>query len=278
MHVTRELARPWATLNTVSRLLRSSFVSAALLLVACGRSASADTHEGSEPSTKPSTPPAALPAHGTSIEHELRPFVSAHGTGTLHRFRVPLASARLTFVDLHYKTALINILGDHRLLLNGGYWAYQGSAKKIQGLLVVNGTQLAPRANNLNGGVLEIRDGRGRLLASNVPLDPNGATLAIQCNPRLVDQGQVIPKLESARLAARTALCLRDEGTVLDAYLTHDDTRTTLAELGTFLVQEGCQFALNLDGGPSTAAAFRDGERLLTIGLGEALPYGLAFD
>jgi hypothetical protein len=88
----------------------------------------------------------------------------------------------------------------------------------------------------------------------------------------------VIPKLESARLAARTALCLRDEGSVLDAYLTHDDTRTTLSELGTFLVQEGCQFALNLDGGPSTAAAFRDGERLLTIGLGEALPYGLAFD
>jgi exopolysaccharide biosynthesis protein len=204
--------------------------------------------------------------------------VSARGQGTLHRFRIPLARARVSFVDLHYKTALINILGDHRLLINGGYWAYQGSVKKIQGLLVVNGVQLAPRANNLSGGVLEIRDGKARLLASDRALDPSGATLAIQCNPRLVDQGRVIPKLEAARLAARTALCLRDDGTTLDAYLTHDDTRTSLAELGAFLVEEGCQFALNLDGGPSTAAAFRDGESLLTIGLGEALPYGLAFD
>jgi len=70
----------------------------------------------------------------------------------------------------------------------------------------------------------------------------------------------------------------RHRSATLDAYLTHDDTRTTLAELGAFLVQEGCQAALNLDGGPSTAAAFRDGEKLLTVGLGEALPYGLAFD
>jgi uncharacterized protein YigE (DUF2233 family) len=143
--------------------------------------------------------------------------------------------------------------------------------------LVVNGTPLAPRANNLHGGVLEIRESKGRLLPSD-QLEATDATLAIQCSPRLVDQGRVIPKLESARLAARTALCLRDQGTTLDAYLTHDDTRTTLAELGTFLVAEGCESALNLDGGPSTAAAFRDGERLLTIGLGEALPYGLAFD
>ncbi|MEY4514841.1 MAG: hypothetical protein RLZZ450_6963, partial [Pseudomonadota bacterium] len=178
----------------------------------------------------------------------------------------------------HYKTALINILGDHRLLINGGYWAYQGSAKKIQGLLVVNGVQHAPRANNLNGGVLEVRAGKGRLLSSDTTFDATGALLAVQCSPRLVDQGRVIPKLESARLAARTALCLRDDGTTLDAYLTRDDTRTTLAELGAFLVREGCQAALNLDGGPSTAAAFRDGEKLLTVGLGEALPYGLAFD
>jgi hypothetical protein len=253
---------------------------AALLSVACGRSAAADPRARAQPATSPDGPHAASPdtRQGALITHTLRPFESAHGKGSLHRFRVPLAHARLSFVDLHYQTPLINILGDHRLLINGGYWAYQGSAKKIQGLLVVNGAQHAPRANNLNGGVLEIRDGTGRLLSSDHPLDPSDATLAIQCNPRLVDAGRVIPKLEAVRLAARTALCLRDDGTTLDAYLTHDDTRTTLAELGAFLVEEGCQAALNLDGGPSTAAAFRDGRDLLTIGLGEALPYGLAFD
>ena len=221
---------------------------------------------------------ADAPTPRTRIVHELVPFESVRGHGSVHRFRVPLAHARLSFVDLHYETPLINVLGKHQLLINGGYWAYQGSAKKIQGLLVVNGTEHAPRANNLSGGVLEIRAGRGRRFGSDQPLQPGDATLAIQCNPRLVDKRRVIPKLESARLAARTALCLRDDGAILDAYLTHDDTRTTLAELGAFLVAEGCQAALNLDGGPSTAAAFRDGKRLLTIGLGEALPYGLAFD
>lgn len=277
-HVTRELARACATLNTVSRPRRSCFLGAALLLVACGRSASADTREGAASATKLGAPPAASQADGTPIVHDLRPFSSSRGKGTLHRFRVPLARARVCFVDLHYQTALINKLGDHRLIINGGYWAYQGSARKIQGLLVVDGKQLAPRASNLNGGVLEVRAGKGRLLASDQSLDSTGATLAIQCNPRLVERGRVIPKLESARLAARTALCLRSDGTILDAYLTHDDTRITLAELGEFLRREGCEFALNLDGGPSTAAAYRDAGGLLTIGLGEALPYGLAFD
>jgi len=207
------------------------------------------------------------------------PFESARGRGSIHRFRVPLAQARLSFVDLHYETPLINALGAHTLLINGGYWAYQGSAKKIQGLLVVNGEQHAPRAHNLSGGVLELRAGRARLVSADQPLDTSGATLAIQCNPRLVDKGRIVPKLEAARLAARTALCLRDQGSVLDAYLTNDDTRTTLAELATFLLAQGCASALNLDGGPSTAAAYRArAEQLLTVGLGEALPYGLAFD
>jgi len=213
----------------------------------------------------------------SNVAHELRPLETARGRGAVHRFRIPLANAKLAFVDLGYKTALINTLGSYDIVVNGGYWAYQGSARKIQGLLVVDGKTHAPHANNLSGGILEIRAGRARLVPSDTPIKARGVTLAIQCNPRLVVAGQVIPKLEHERRAARTALCIRDQGHTLDAYLTAEDSRPTLQELAEFLVTESCEAALNLDGGPSTAAVARHEPKPISIGLGEALPYGLAF-
>jgi hypothetical protein len=157
------------------------------------------------------------------------------------------------------------------------YWAYRGSARAIQGLLVVNGRTIAPRAKTQSGGVLIVEAGISRLDGAQQPGSYREAALAIQCSPRLVAGGAIVPKLESARLAARTALCVRDRGRILDAYLTEDGGRTTLRELASFLLEEGCEAALNLDGGPSTAAVFRDGQRELRVGTGAALPYGLAF-
>jgi exopolysaccharide biosynthesis protein len=55
------------------------------------------------------------------------------------------------------------------------------------------------------------------------------------------------------------------------------DRGPTLAELGDWLAAEGCSEALNLDGGPSTAAAFRDGDRVSKIGAGVGLPYAIRF-
>jgi hypothetical protein len=217
----------------------------------------------------------ALPAN---VTHEIRPLASAPAARAFHRFRIPLEHARVSFVDLAYQTPLITAPGDSELVINGGYWAYYGPDRRIQGLLVVNGRPLSPRAKNPSGGILHIEGGRGRMLPSSQPLDTRTATLVIQCSPRLVSQGRVIPKLDSRHLAARTALCLRDRGRVLDAYLTVDGTRTTLAELAAFLLDEGCEAALNLDGGPSTAAVFRGSlQPALTVGAGVALPYGLGF-
>jgi hypothetical protein len=99
--------------------------------------------------------------------------------------------------------------------------------------------------------------------------------LALQCNPRLVDAGQLVPKLEARRRTARTALCVTRDRSQLDAYLT--ETPITLPELAVFLLQQGCIEALNLDGGPSTAAVARLPRGVLTIARGEALPYGLGF-
>lgn len=217
---------------------------------------------------------ASLP-HVTRIEHVVRPLSGMRGPGRLHRFRIPLSGAQLSYVDLDYKKPLINELGAHDLIINGGYWAEHARSRKIQGLLVVDGKLIAPRASNLSGGILEIREGRALLHRSDTTSDFEGASLAIQCSPRLVSAGKVIAKLETQKLAARTALCIRDEGRTLDAYLTAEDTRITLQELATFLVAEGCNAALNLDGGPSTAAAYRAAEGVLTVGLGEELPYGL---
>jgi hypothetical protein len=245
------------------------------------RSASATPRSASAERAAPQAPPAgaagATAAAETAIEHALRPFAAPSGSGAFHRFRIPLAHANLAFVDLHYQTPLVDALGEQDLVINGGYWAYQGSDRKIQGLLIVEGTLVAPRAHNLSGGILEIRHGKARLLPSDAEITPSGAQLAIQCNPRLVLDGRLIPKLEHVRRAARTALCIREQGRVLDAYLTDEGTRPTLVELAEFLLQEGCDDALNLDGGPSTAAVLRGASENLTVGVGDALPYGIGF-
>ena len=196
----------------------------------------------------------------------------------MHRFRIPLESTRIAFVDLRYETPLIEALGKHALVINGGYWAYAGKRRVIQGLLVVNGKPLAPFLRRAGGGVLTIREGRAVLTASEQWQPEAEAELALQCKPRLVSSGKVIPKLDTQRRATRTALCIRDDGKTLDAYLTDDALRPTLAELGAFLVTEGCTDALNLDGGPSTAAVFEQaGQAPLRVGVGLELPYGLGF-
>jgi hypothetical protein len=102
--------------------------------------------------------------------------------------------------------------------------------------------------------------------------------LAVQCRPRLVESGKVVAGLKTEGRAARTAVCIRDGGSTLDAYLTDPAERgPTLAELGAWLAADGCSDALNLDGGPSTAAAFKADAGVLRIGPGEFLPYSIRF-
>jgi len=85
------------------------------------------------------------------------------------------------------------------------------------------------------------------------------------------------PALE--RNAGDDAQDLRGEGVVLARRVPHDpaDRGPTLAELGDWLAAEGCVDALNLDGGPSTAAAFHRENGVLNIGTGVHLPYSIRF-
>jgi hypothetical protein len=268
--------------------------SAALLIVslvgACSRRVYAEPSAAkAEPAgahSDVSTPARDKAAPSAVITHTLRPAprrspsrdADAPVSDMYHRFRIALASTRIAFVDLHYRTPLVEALGEHTLVINGGYWAYAGERRVIQGLLVVNGKRLAPFVPRAGGGVLSIRGGRAELIGADQWQADSAAELLLQCKPRLVSQGKLIPKLDAHRRAARTALCLRDGGNTLDAYLTDEHLRPSLAELGAFLLAEGCTDALNLDGGPSTAAVFRRADDLpLAVGVGLELPYGLGF-
>ena len=207
------------------------------------------------------------------LRHDLRTLDLLREQVVVHLFDVPLADAQIAFVPLHYERPLSDALDEHDLVINGGYWAYAKDARVIQGLLIVNDEQFS--AQHKSGGVLEIRDGNARMFRSRKYRASKGTALAIQCHPRLVDDAKVITALDTKRVAARTALCVTKQRRQLRVYMT--EARITLAELGDFLVGEGCEQALNLDGGPSTSAVARLPEGVFKLGLGQALPYGIGF-
>jgi hypothetical protein len=211
-----------------------------------------------------------------AVRHDTVVMQTERGQGPVHRFSVPLARARIAFVDLGFRTPLVDALGEHQLVINGGYWAYAGEKRVIQGLLRVNDKAIAPKAGK-SGGIFEVRDGKARMLASAPYRSRAGTQLAIQCSPRLVVGGKVVQALEGRMRAARTALCVDKDSAVLRIYLTGEGVRPTLPELARLLRAEGCVDALNLDGGPSTAAVLERAGGPLRIGHGQALPYGLGF-
>jgi uncharacterized protein YigE (DUF2233 family) len=80
---------------------------------------------------------------------------------------------------------------------------------------------------------------------------------AIQSFPRLVWDGQVIPKLDNEQRARRTAVAIDHTGHLL--LIVSDTPLWTLAELGQWLKASDLEIvhALNLDGGPSTGLAIQ---------------------
>ena len=198
------------------------------------------------------------------------------GRGRMHRFRIPLRKARFELVDLGYTRPLVGELAGRALVFNGGYWAYDArGGRRIQGLLIVNDQRVADRAG-LRGGVLEVKGDAARLMETkDYRPSAEGVRLAVQCSPRLVSGGKPVSGLRAQRRAARTALCIGADRHFLDVYLSEQGAHSTLRELSAFLLAQGCQEALNLDGGPSTAAVARTQAEPLMIGVGVELPYGI---
>jgi hypothetical protein len=223
--------------------------------------------------------PHALGAAPPARLHSLLVVPTAHGSARIHRFRLPLAGLRVSYVDLEYKLPLADALGDADLVVNGGYWGWIDEQRRtLIGLLVVAGKPLSPLRQTLKGGVLSVHRGRANIVASHGYVAPPGADLAVQCRPRLIVDRAVVPELNATARAARTGVCVREGGTTLGIYVTDpEEPGATLEAFAHWLLADGCDNALNLDGGPSTAAAFREQGTVVRLGPGERLPYALRF-
>jgi hypothetical protein len=147
------------------------------------------------------------------------------------------------------------------LVINGGFY---GTDRRPEGLVIAQGRERSAFLARIGGGVLAVTDGRAQLFDAEAdPLGlPDRSDFAIQCRPRLVVDGRNNIRRPTRQTAARTALCIRDGGRRLDVYLARREPSRgragpNLYTLAAELVREGCEHALNLDGGPSTGAAWR---------------------
>ncbi|MGE0789462.1 MAG: phosphodiester glycosidase family protein [Sandaracinaceae bacterium] len=179
----------------------------------------------------------------------------------LHRWRLPLAHTSIAIADARMGTRLSRyVRGDAVLAVNGGFYAPD---RRPEGLVVEHGQEINPFLARIGGGIVSVADGVARLHDAEQELRlPDDVDFAIQCRPRLVVDGQNNIAPRSDLTAARTALCIREDGRVLDVYVARRDPSRgragpTLHSLAEVLVREGCESALNLDGGPSTGAAWR---------------------
>jgi hypothetical protein len=174
-------------------------------------------------------------------------------------FPVPLASAQLSIGDLDGGRGLDEVRRARgaSLAINAGFFDH---AFVPEGLVVSEGVIRSPLRVALSGGVVAVRDGRAHLFEAESYVHDPATDFAVQCRPRLVVDGHNNLASDTGRRAARTALCLRDAGQMLDLVVVpaEQDAGPTLYELAEALIAHGCHDALNLDGGPSTGAFWND--------------------
>jgi len=213
-------------------------------------------------SKAPGSAPAARPSGDP-----LRPVASDQslGDGTSYRmyaWSFPLRDAELDVVDLAFTTPMEGALAaaGASLVFNAGFFGVDGAA---QGLAIARGRTISALSPPLGGGVLSTRARRASLHEAETFQLPSGTDFAIQCRPRLVVDGRANVRRDDGKRADRTALCIRDHGERLEMLIARTEDPTgmsgpTLHAFARTLERRGCEAALNLDGGPSTGAAWRD--------------------
>ncbi|RLB51769.1 MAG: hypothetical protein DRJ42_16200 [Deltaproteobacteria bacterium] len=256
-------------------------------LAACDGCGGAPVTVDSSPGHRepPVPEPREVVAEGPTIEPFIETVTEAGGERyELSRFRFVLSETKLRAVDLAFEETLRGALEAEtaRLVINGGYW---DTAMHPEGLTRVGAEELAPFSRSLGGGILVVSGGVGRLLdAEDSDLDvPTDLDFAQQCMPRIVVDGALNIGSDNGRRADRTALCLRDGGRVLDVYVARGDDPAghggpTLYTFGEQLVSRGCEAALNLDGGGSTGAAWREEGGVRALPPRVALRLALVFE
>ncbi len=148
-----------------------------------------------------------------------------------------------------------------RAAVNGGFFEPDHSPS---GLLLSAGDVLGRYAPRGGTGVLAVRTGRASVEAAQGFPEDFAGELAVQCGPRLVEVGRIVGvHRDDGRRYPRTAACVRDAGRTLDLVLTWDLDAPLrgpgllwfarrLAGPSPTGDRDGCEVALNLDGGPST--------------------------
>jgi Phosphodiester glycosidase len=168
------------------------------------------------------------------------------------------SAVRLTIEDFHMRTGFDEVLArqDAALVVNGGFFDPE---TQPLGLAISDGRTLSPFSRGMSGGVLWTSEGIVHLTATE-DYEAGAVDFAIQCRPRLVVASRVNIHGDDGRRARRTAICVRDGGRTLEVVIAGEgraNAGPTLLELAEELVAEGCEEALNLDGGPSTGWASR---------------------
>ena len=177
-----------------------------------------------------------------------------------------LDAYELTIEDVGMTTAIDGVLEKTGadLVVNGGFFDKEG---KALGLAMSNGLRLSSLAKKMSGGVLTISgDGKKAELFETESFDPpDMLKFAVQCRPRLVVKSEPNVKSDDGHRSERTALCLRDGGKTIETFIVKGgEGGPSLFALGKWLASKGCEEALNLDGGPSTGAAWMEnGEKKL---------------
>jgi hypothetical protein len=199
----------------------------------------------------------------------------------VHGWSFALDKYELRVVDVAMTTALDAVLSKlgTELVVNGGFFDPQG---KPIGLAVSDGAVLSRLARKLSGGVVTSDGTRARLWESESFAMPEGTRFAIQCRPRLVVDGVANIKSDDGKRAARTALCLRDGGKTVEVVVVRgaregEGVGPSLFALSHFLVRRGCEGAQNLDGGPSTGVAWREGGAVRVIAPVRPVRHGVSF-
>lgn len=235
------------------------------------------------PSSAPSAapPPSASPG-SAALPRAITPEITTADDDdvALDVFALRVAETGFDVVDLGMGRDLAGALAQRSasLAVNGGFFA---PSTEAEGLVIVRGKVLSPFTPALGGGVLVVRGGRAVLhdaTGFSVPID---ADFAIQAKPRLVVASVVNLHGDDGRKAERTALCVRDGGKTLEVIVAHGKTAApggpTLMLLAEMLASRGCEGALNLDGGPSTGAAWQGAERVEVRPPRAAIRHALTF-
>ena len=153
------------------------------------------------------------------------------------------------------------------MAVNSGYF---DDAHRPNGLLVSEIRVIASRTRHGGSGILLLRNHRCDLVDSDGPFPSlDTLDLGLQCGPRLIEPNQEVGiHRDDGQRAARTAVCLRDQGRTMDfvlAWSADDPIRgpgllsfaRLLAGRSPVGDASGCDRALNLDGGPSTGIYVR---------------------